>query len=117
MDAKISQKINDWHPYEELLPDYDVDISTNSEIKLQNESIELIKKSKLEYIKSYIDNIDENVLKDKNIDKDKLILIDDLNDVIKKVKDESLGDIYTMVCFDMTANIHKLIEDDENEKV
>lgn len=75
LDAKISQKINDWHPYEELLPDYDVDISTNSEIKLQNESIELIKKSKLEYIKSYIDNIDENVLKDKNIDKDRLYKI------------------------------------------
>ena len=23
-DARISQKINDWQPYEELLPDYDV---------------------------------------------------------------------------------------------
>lgn len=53
-DVKISQKINDWHPYEELLPDYDVDLTTNSEIKMQNESIELIKKSKLDYIKSYI---------------------------------------------------------------
>lgn len=53
-DVKISQKINDWHPYEELLPDYEVDVTTNSEIKMQNESIELIKKSKLDYIKSYI---------------------------------------------------------------
>lgn len=72
IDAKISQKINDWQPYEELLPDYNIDLSTNSEIKLQNESIALIKKSKLEYIKSYIDNIDENVLSEKNIDRDKL---------------------------------------------
>jgi hypothetical protein len=72
IDAKISQKINDWQPYEELLPDYNIDLSTSSEIKLQNESIALIKKSKLEYIKSYIDNIDENVLSEKNIDRDKL---------------------------------------------
>lgn len=72
IDAKISQRINDWCPYEELLPDYDVDISTSSEIRLQNESIELIKKSKLEYIRSYIDNIDPNALSEKNIDKDKL---------------------------------------------
>jgi hypothetical protein len=50
------------------------------------------------------------------IDKNKIILIDDLNTLIKQVKDNSVGDIYTMVCFDMTANILKLIEDDENEK-
>lgn len=51
-----------------------------------------------------------------NIDKKKLVLIDDLNELIKKVKSDSVGDIYTMVCFDMTANILKLIEDDENEE-
>jgi hypothetical protein len=39
-----------------------------------------------------------------------------IDSLIKRVKNESVGDIYTMVCFDMTANIHKLIEDDENEK-
>lgn len=50
-----------------------------------------------------------------NIDKEKLILVDNLNDLIKKVKKESIGDIYTMVCFDMTANILKLIEEDEHE--
>ena len=47
-------------------------------------------------------------------DKDKLILIDDLNDVIKKVKEESLGDIYTMVCFDMTEIIRKKIKEHSN---
>lgn len=51
------------------------------------------------------------------IPKDKIILVDDLNNLIKMVKKDSVGDIYTMVCFDMTAIIHKLIEDDENEKV
>lgn len=74
-DVKISQKINDWHPYEELLPDYDVDLTTNSEIKMQNESIELIKKSKLDYIKSYIQNIDAQVLKDQDLDSDKLFAV------------------------------------------
>lgn len=74
-DVKISQKINDWHPYEELLPDYDVDLTTNSEIKMQNESIELIKKSKLDYIKSYIQNIDVQVLKDQDLDSDKLFAV------------------------------------------
>ncbi len=51
------------------------------------------------------------------IPKDKIVLVHDLNDLIKLVKEDSVGDIYTMVCFDMTANILKLIEDDENEKV
>lgn len=51
------------------------------------------------------------------IDKDKIVLVDDLNNLIKDVKENSVGDIYTMVCFDMTANILKLIEDDENEKI
>lgn len=74
-DVKISQKINDWHPYEELLPDYEVDLTTNSEIKMQNESIELIKKSKLDYIKSYIQNIDVQVLKDQDLDSDKLFAV------------------------------------------
>ncbi len=51
-----------------------------------------------------------------NIDKKKLILIDDLSTLIKRVTEESIGDIYTMVCFDMTANILKLLEDDEHEE-
>lgn len=51
-----------------------------------------------------------------DIDKEKLVLVDDLSTLIKQVKENSVGDIYTMVCFDMTANILKLIEDDENEE-
>ena len=52
-----------------------------------------------------------------NINKDKLVLVDDLNEVIKMVKDESLGDIYTMVCFDMTANLLKLIKEENHENI
>ena len=50
-----------------------------------------------------------------NIANDKIILVDDLNNLLDLVKEKSVGDIYTMVCFDMTANILKLIKDDENE--
>ena len=71
-DAKISQKINDMRPYEELLPDYEVELSFNNDMKLQNESIELIKKSKLDYVRNYINNIDQKALDEQGIDKDKL---------------------------------------------
>lgn len=67
-DSKITQKIIDFKPYDELTPDYDVNISYGNDITLQNDSIELIKKSKLEYIKNYIDNIDEQVLKEQELD-------------------------------------------------
>ena len=63
------------HPYEELLPDYEVDLSFSSDIKIQNESIELIKKSKLEYVRNYISNIDKKVLDEQGIDKDKLFSV------------------------------------------
>jgi len=57
-DAKISQKITDWQPYEELLPDYDVQMPLTSALSSQNQSIELIRKSKMDYVKNYIQNID-----------------------------------------------------------
>lgn len=72
LDAKISQRINDMQPYEELLPDYEVSLSSNNDIKVQNSSIELIKKSKLEYIKTYISNIDKQVLTEQKLDSNKL---------------------------------------------
>ncbi len=86
---------------------------------------------------SWLWDVDFELLNDKNIDKifvigrfrydimtrfeftdipkDKIVLIDDLSTLIKRVKNESSGDIYTMVCFDMTANIKALIKEDENE--
>lgn len=44
------------------------------------------------------------------IKNEKLILVDDLNNLLKIIKEKTVGPIYTMVCFDMTAIIHKLIE-------
>ena len=49
-----------------------------------------------------------------DIDKDKIIIIDDLDNLITTVKEKSIGDIYTMVCFDMTANILSKLKGDEN---
>ena len=48
-------------------------------------------------------------LKYANISDEKLVLIDNLNNLIEKVKEESSGDIYTMVCFDMTEVLRKKI--------
>ena len=47
-----------------------------------------------------------------NVDKNKIILVDNLDNLVNIVKDKSKGDIYTMVCFDMTAVIRKMIEDE-----
>ena len=51
------------------------------------------------------------------IDTKKLVLVDELSEVIKKVKSESLGDIYTMVCFDMTAILLNLIKEENHEDI
>mgnify|MGYP004506693027 FL=1 len=37
------------------------------------------------------------------IKEDKIIMVDDLNDITKILLNETKGDIYTMVCFDMTS--------------
>jgi len=50
-------------------------------------------------------------LKYNNIDDDKIVLIDNLDNLISNIKEDSLGDIYTMVCFDMTAVINKKVRD------
>ena len=50
------------------------------------------------------------------IDKDKMILVDDFNNLLNIVK-TTKGELYTMVCFDMTSNILNLIKEESNEKV
>ena len=50
------------------------------------------------------------------IDKNKLVLVDDLNNLLKLVETRSKGDIYTMVCFDMTAIIKEMIEKSEKKE-
>lgn len=49
------------------------------------------------------------------IDTKKLILVDNEKDIIKIVKSKSKGNIYTMVCFDMTAVIRKLLMEEIHE--
>lgn len=45
-----------------------------------------------------------------NIPKEKIILVDDINNLLNLVDKKSKGDIYTMVCFDMTGIIKEMIE-------
>ena len=47
------------------------------------------------------------------IDEKKLILIDDLDNLLPSIKKNSVGNIYTIVCFDMTAKIKKLVLNDK----
>lgn len=46
-----------------------------------------------------------------NINKDKIILVDDLNNLLPLVQKKSKGNIYTMVCFDMTAIIKNMLKE------
>lgn len=50
-------------------------------------------------------------LKYDNIDDDKIVLVDNLDNLINYIREDSLGDIYTMVCFDMTAVINKKVRE------
>ena len=73
-DAKISQQILDMKPFEELLPDYEVQPKANDD-KESIENVQLLKKSKLEYISNYINNIDDKALEAEKISKDKLFAV------------------------------------------
>ena len=48
------------------------------------------------------------------INSNKIVLIDDLDNLINIVKKTSTGNIYTMVCFDMTAKIKELVNNENN---
>lgn len=76
-DLKINQKISSYTPYEELLPDYRVEIKFDSTTQEADKTslVSILKKSKLDYIKSYIDQLDNNALKNEGIEKDKLFSI------------------------------------------
>ena len=74
-DAKLSQKINDQQPYEELMPDYEVTLKDTSTTEITDESIALIKKSKMEYVKRYVENIDKKTLEAEGLEADKLIAV------------------------------------------
>lgn len=70
-DAEINQRISDNLPFEETLSEYAIALSSDNAV-ITNESLETIKKSKLEYIKSYINNIEESTLSASNIDRSEL---------------------------------------------
>lgn len=74
-ETKLAQKINDFKPYEELLPEYKVAIQYALKSKDDQNTIELLQKSKLEYIKNYIDNMDSKVLEASETTKDELFSI------------------------------------------
>lgn len=82
-DQQITQKILDNRPYEELLPEYQVDITSQLSNGAEQNTIELIQKSKLEYIKNYIDTISQSSLDQAKIDRDKLFSV--LEKYYKKV--------------------------------
>ena len=74
-DAKLSQKINDQQPYEELMPDYEVALKDTPMTEITDESIALIKTSKMEYVKRYVENIDKKTLEAEGLEADKLIAV------------------------------------------
>lgn len=75
-ETKINHKILDFSPYEELFPEYEIKSNTDEYSEEEsNDVYELIKKSKLDYIHTFIFNIDEKSLTEQNIDKTKLFKI------------------------------------------
>lgn len=76
-DLKINQKIASYKPYEELLPDYQValDFTKEDTGTSQSNLVKMLKKSKLDYIKSYIDQLDDKALEADGIEKDKLFKV------------------------------------------
>ena len=70
-DAKITQKIIDFKPYEELPPDYSSQVSYSDE-KGNESSVDLIRKSKLDYLRGYINNMDKKIIEDDGIDRNRL---------------------------------------------
>lgn len=67
---KINQRIQDNEPFEEISSDFKITEPVQEEVN--NETLELIRKSKLDYIMRYIDDMDDKVLAEKKIDRGKL---------------------------------------------
>ena len=74
-DQAVNKKINDFKPYEELLPDYLVEVGRGAGEEASAEAIELIRKSKLEYIRNYVDGIDQLALDEQGIDRKRLFSV------------------------------------------
>ncbi len=50
------------------------------------------------------------------IDKEKIVLVEDLSRLLDMVEADSAGDIYTMVCFDMTEIILNMLKEKNHEE-
>lgn len=76
-DVAISKKIASFNPYEELLPDYQVavDFTATTTSDEDKALVASLNKSKLDYIKSYIDQLDDNLVNVERIDKKKLLAL------------------------------------------
>ena len=71
IEAKINQKIADMMPFEEALPEYSIASAVDKTV-VTSQSLEMIKKSKLDYIKNYVDKIEEKALSEKDLDRGEL---------------------------------------------
>lgn len=76
-DVSISKKIASYNPYEELLPDYQVavDFTSSSSSDEDKALVASLNKSKLDYIKSYIDQLDDELVSKERIEKKKLLAL------------------------------------------
>lgn len=85
-DLKINEKIASFTPYEELLPDYQVALDLTKDDSHQDHLVKMLNKSKLDYIDSYIKQLDDKALEAEGIDKNKLFKL------MKKYYDAISGD-------------------------
>ena len=49
------------------------------------------------------------------IPKDKIILVENMNDLSNVIKKETQGDIYSMVCFDKEIELKKIIKEESHD--
>ena len=69
-DMEVSRRVASAAPYEELLPEYKVCLKNDG--TPSSKSAELIRKSKLDYLRNYVDGMDGDDLAGKGLDRDKL---------------------------------------------
>lgn len=74
-ESKIQLKIEEQQPYEEVVPEYIVKPNIETADESSAFSVAAIRKSKLDYIRGYLDSLDTAVLDEKHLDKEKLFEI------------------------------------------
>lgn len=74
-ESRINKAINSAAPFEEQLPDWDVNAASvlSADGEIVNENLDMINSSKLGYINNYVNSLDPDILKEKGVDKDKLL--------------------------------------------